>query len=1075
MKRRVGFILLVILLSVSTLAGFTLGVYSHLGNKQSPYDNRDFLIAIMDSLSYNAAILELFPTPNQWDGVVYSETDFSSLLNQLEYHSSEESSSLMDAYVTDRSWTNAYQYSSYSLSKSNYVRIEAEFSNEDIPLGFTPTDPEEPDDLYWYCSNRITHDELQDPMIFPTRGRARYGYSYIDLDAEQYSAWICNPDSTNAGYAYTDLQSRWSVSADNYPLVNGLFWVQAPIGGHTNNDCFYITYRIKLEDLHEGLSPDDPLLDFKPVGYCLEDGEWGDPIHIEPNQVTVQTQSISIDLTDSLLRYSDYLAVDSPSDYFDVTAKVTYQKLIDSGLLSVSFNTAIPSLNPRLFWYGNCKLSLDYIDIEDSQYRLISEDNPTFSSQVAGRVTDIKSMGTNVKGIMTFDEPTQAQFEAFEKIQQLIGSPSTPPMAAVNRRGSVFEVSTDRSYNHYAVFKHQALPEIIMPDPYPIKGILDWSRTSVPETGHLQNELDSMVRDVYDWVGRECQAEELKFYPVVQAFGNWDGSKWRKEFIRPPKETQTMLQYLPLCFGADGIFNYRLYGKHDESNKGDYCALGATFNSSNSHVFTNLEIDHDTYDALKECNPRVRRYGEILNQVGVNWDLSGTLLDTGIVAVNPDYQPNLSEYLLDSIQLAAETSPNYKGYIQLGFYEEGVDSNYIMLVNRRSNYFVSSPIPDYPRSYSSADLVPPDDNFRYFFPGFPSQTVVFEPNTASHTSFGTHIALYDPYDNSIYQAQNDEINVEIGPGDGILLKMCSSLPSLVTNDAVLKKIAFLEGNIAIEDSAFVSISPDCTTIVKPGTSITVRNGASLCVMGTVHIGSDVTISIEEGASINFDGATCSWGSGSELLVSGGSLAIDGGTWSKADSVESWAGIRASDSSFVTISNTEISDADYHQVNNSTLLVNNSVFNIPINSWGFMLNNTNSGYHTEIVNTIPECGFYGASNMSSKGIYLSLMQNPVYISNVDFANLYHGVFKSSPPKASDTYSECRFVNCGTGIYLCNNENATDIQQCSFANSQSGEQGIGIRLVASSPTISTCNFTNLYRGLTTEFALISGLGC
>ena len=140
----------------------------------------------------------------------------------------------------------------------------------------------------------------------------------------------------------------------------------------------------------------------------------------------------------------------------------------------------------------------------------------------------------------------------------------------------------------------------------------------------------------------------------------------------------------------------------------------------------------------------------------------------------------------------------------------------------------------------------------------------------------------------------------------------------------------------------------------------------------------------------------------------------------------------------------------------------------------MLNNSIAGYQTEIINTEAGCGFYGISNLSSKGLNLATMKSPVVINNVEFQNLYYGVYKSAMPYAKDTVSESHFVNCDTGIRLCNNENGADIQLCSFANTQPSKQGTGIHLVASSPAISASNFTNLYQGILTEFALVSGFG-
>jgi len=1045
-----------ITLSASNESNFPLGVYSHLGNKEFVYDNKDLFVAWMDSLSYNTNIMELFPVVNQFDGYVYPESDFVNLLGQMD-------GAGIDAIVTDRCWTIDFPYSAHSLTKSNFVQLEAEFKGESYPDGFTTVNPNLAD-LYWYGSSYVKEDETGNPLLYPIHSQNRVGYSYTDIDASKKYTWICHPDSTDIGYAYADLQSRWDVSANNYPLVNGLFRVQRPIGNLTDNNCFNITYRVKMENIPT-MPPDTPLLYFRIIGYTCTNQVWNAPIPVTPIHVTTDTPVGPYTIQNGVFKYSDYLSIGSPIIYFDVTAKVTYQQLVNLGLMG---NYNIASLNPRLFWYGNNKLSLDYITIEDSQYRQIDQADASFRTAVKNRVDHIADLSTNVEAIMTFDEPTQAQFSAYRVIQEMITGSSVLPMTAVNRRGSNFAISQNQTYNHYAVFKQQIAPKILMPDPYPVVGNVDWS-TNTPDDGHLQQELDSMVRDVYDFVSRKCNADTL-FYPVVQAFGSWDGNqfKWSDSFMRPPKATQKMLQFLPLCFGANGIFNYRLYGLHALDGSGDYCALYTNFVSTDPRMYSQPYVDHDTFDALKECNPRVRKYGELLNESGVVWNLAAVLADTGIDAVNVEYPVNLSNYMLSEIHLGPETSAYYKGFIQMGFYTDAADNPYFMLVNRRSNYF------DGNLGIPAANLVPPNSNYQRYFPEFPDQAVRFVPNEASHNTYGTHVAMYDPFDNAIYPTQGGEINAQIGPGDGILLHMCSSLPASVTDNAVIKTLSYLSGTITIEDSTIVSILPGTDTTMLPGSSITVKRGSALNLSGDLNIGANVVISVEEGASICFDDASCHWGQGSKLLVSGGTLSISGGAWDKADNTMSWSGIRISDSNLVTISNTTIADADYHLVNNSNLLISNSSFNIPANSWGLLLKNSITGYQTEIINTEPGRGFYGTSSLTSKGIYLYTMKNPAYISNVDFQNLNYGIFKSAIPYATDSISECNFVNCDTGIRLCNNENGTDIEQCSFANNQTGKQGTGIQLVASSPTISASNFTGLYRGVLTEYTLLGGLG-
>jgi len=112
-----------ITLSASNESNFPLGVYSHLGNKELVYDNKDLFVAWMDSLSYNTNIMELFPVVNQFDGYVYPESDFVNLLGQMD-------GAGIDAIVTDRCWTIDFPYSAHSLTKSNFVRLEAELKNE---------------------------------------------------------------------------------------------------------------------------------------------------------------------------------------------------------------------------------------------------------------------------------------------------------------------------------------------------------------------------------------------------------------------------------------------------------------------------------------------------------------------------------------------------------------------------------------------------------------------------------------------------------------------------------------------------------------------------------------------------------------------------------------------------------------------------------------------------------------------------------------------------------------------------------------------------------------------------------
>jgi len=88
-----------------------------------------------------------------------------------------------------------------------------------------------------------------------------------------------------------------------------------------------------------------------------------------------------------------------------------------------------------------------------------------------------------------------------------------------------------------------------------------------------------------------------------------------------------------------------------------------------------------------------------------------------------------------------------------------------------------------------------------------------------------------------------------------------------------------------------------------------------------------------------------------LVVETGSLEINGGSFASTDPIAiRWTGISATNSSFVTINNSTISDAFHNSVVNSHLNVSNTTFMVSANSYGLNIYNDVSGYETTITNT-----------------------------------------------------------------------------------------------------------------------------
>ncbi|HNX37979.1 MAG TPA: hypothetical protein PKI15_06430, partial [Candidatus Cloacimonadota bacterium] len=841
MKRTllISLALVAIALFSSNSSIFPFGVYSYLGNKGLSSVNRDAFISWMDSLSYNTNIMELFPEGYQPDGIVHSESAFSDMLVQMD-------KSGIDGIVTDRCWNSNNKHSAAYLTKSNYIRLEAEVKDETDVTGCSSTD-----DRFWYGSCYVKNDESSNSLLPDNRQPHRVGHPASDLQSAM--AWACIPGVDSIGYAYTDIQSRWAVNPGNYPLIRELINIQPPVCNMTEDDCLYIIYKVKLSNITIPVN-DAPLLYFRIAGYKK-------PGILAESVISLSSELYydgGTQLQEGVFRYSDFLALTSQTDYFFVTAKVTYQQLIDSGLME---NYLISSINPRLFWYGNCELLIDYIEIEDSLHRKLRLSDTNFQESIRNRISHISGLGSNVSGIYTYDEPTQSHFDSFRLIEQFASNSSLLTMTAVSSRGNSYIKPNGERYNHYAAFKSVAQPQDIMPDPYPITGLVGWSSSTV-DASHFQTNVDSLAVKVYDSVRRI--SDDNRFMPVVQAFGKWDGTQWSDSFIRPPKATQKMLMYLPLCFGADGIFNYRLFGYHaNSSGAGDYCAMYCNQDPSSPLLYDPPVIDRQTSDALLECNPRVLKYGELLNEDEDSWDLSATLLPNGLVAVNPDHPPILSQHRLSDILLAEEQSLNYKGYVQTGFYSTNSGSPYIMLVNRRSNYFAPPP----GSTISSANQVPPGINFPSYFPEFPSQHVRLTPSASAPSLFGTQdVAFIDPYDYQIYKREGMAfIDVEIGPGDGKLLQMAGT-PALVEYaDVTANTLLAIKGGLCVNNGSTFTISPGTKTYVDENTVIRVMDNATLVLEGDVRIGRNAQIKVENGGSLIFNNAKVTYLPGAKIL------------------------------------------------------------------------------------------------------------------------------------------------------------------------------------------------------------------
>ncbi|MCK9243148.1 MAG: T9SS type A sorting domain-containing protein [Candidatus Cloacimonadaceae bacterium] len=993
----------------------------------------------------------------------------------------------LNAIVIDGAWDPATGASGFApLTTACYHKFEAEFVDED---NISSTDAT--DSRFWYGTRS---EFLPNP-------NQRYGIKQPNQDASNGYVWRYSPvqappggvppiPGVHSGFAYTNLTYRWQYRDEANNTATTRVGKEFRVYKYSNNyagNYFYISFKLKYDLANLQDLPDNTvLLEFMPSGYQYSGSghsQTGTPLNhtngTQSGNVTYLTKG----------NYNSY-----PVDYYGfimVELVISYADLLASGLMidevPSSSRWLLVNLNPVVKYYDYDDFLLDYIEYEDHMHREMMQNyNTGFSSGITQRLNTLIPAGYEdmVTNIYTMDEPFQPHFDSYKRVQTKLQEDGIEPLTAIydmHFRKYQMNSAAPKFYDHIDNFKKSANPSIIMPDIYPIRAdyvYQNWN-AGVDDLNYensLQWMLDNkLIAGYLSAKHREAGEPDRPFYPVVQTFGHWNRNVWNS-WILPPANMIKMLQYLPLCFDADGIFNYRLYGLqkvHGGEVLGDYAAFNAQVYVSSFSAPDPSQDSYGTptvfppvYNAIQEANAKINVYTTYLKGNNTTWQGSNTINVNSATSGVSLAQMHMSEIDVCEPEPGEPAGP-YDGFVQCGYYLDGSGLPFFMVVNRRSNYFEPY------GSIQHPNMVPVTA-YNSCFPAFSAQQVEFTPAASAHALFGTNLALYDPYDGTIYPTEDLQSRVTLEPGDGRLLQMYSTLPAVVSGTNAMLNRGIIDGNIVLEQGSSVTVGNGTIINITPNSQITVSSGSSFTFRGTVHISDNVTISVLNGGTVNFQNATCFWGQDAILEVSGGNLNVDGVSWDKAANATKWQGFRICDNSIASMNNLSISGAHINSIVSSSALITDCNFSVPANAYGLLISNINAGQSINVINTESGHGFSGDSNLTSKGITFGITYTPVYIENVEFQNLYYGITKTTTPHATDVVSQCHFVNCGTGIRLINNKYATDIQECRFTNNQAGKQGTGIQLVASSPPISLCEFTSLYCGVFSEYTVYGGMG-
>ena len=794
MKRSVTVVILLAILCMQLGAKhsdeYLVGTYSYIYNTFPFFaQNRELLSRWMQDMGYNSNIIE----------TEMADNELAELLRVMDEHG-------LDAWITDRGFSpdprSEFRYAITPLATSSQQIFEAEYQDErDVNPG------DGTDSRFWYASRN-------DGAI------SRVGRPQKDLQASNGFVWKASRGIDKAGYAMGDLRYRWPNIHGAYVRV-GYEFHHYQIDPPDHEDAyFWITYRFRISNVDPGIKAEDPLLRFELAGYELSEGSFAS------RATGVRAASEKGMSPQSLYSYQDHQRSRESDGFVDYVLKVPYKELLDTNLMRRPNNRLfiLNNLNTRLWWYGNCDLELDYVQVQDQFAYELANADAEYKQKIVGRARNLIRQGQgNVSGFYAFDEPFQGQIKSYGLLDEILAEEDLKLMTATYDYQSSNIVIDERNgvfYDHLSYFLDEAQPQIYAPDIYPVRSEYSFV-PGVRNREFLQDMWESKLIKVYDeGIRYRMQDPSRRFYPIVQAFGRW--AKGNPDYwtiwIRPPYATQKALLYLPLVYQADGVFHYRLQSFQTTDGFGDYVGLNTRLLSPGK--YSEPEADPITMDAILHTNPKVHKYGRIIRDL--NW------VDAATIMGRSERRSKIPlESLIDDIYVLEQPNAPYSGYIQCGYYLDDEDVPYLMLVNRRGNYFE-------PVAVDQENHVAPDA-FEEHFPQADPQTLMIRFSKDAKKRFGEYIGFLDPMDDSIVYYDKMQAAIEIPAGEARLMKMVQTLPRIMEGRNSLKEEREISRQVTLAKKAHLKLHKSSKITLLPGSSLIVPKDAKITLAGEITL------------------------------------------------------------------------------------------------------------------------------------------------------------------------------------------------------------------------------------------------
>ncbi|MFO8145405.1 MAG: hypothetical protein R6T89_06745 [Candidatus Syntrophosphaera sp.] len=302
----------------------------------------------------------------------------------------------LDLILEDHIFVPGDQYGYSALSTGVNLKFEAEYSSED-----DVNDGDQMNDKYFYKSVDRT-------------GGPQYNESY-----ENYNCWLI-PADAGPGWAYKNLLYRWPTDTGEYYRVGPEFrflrskrFCGNPIG--TDDNCLYVKFVFMVDNLDD-FADDDTLATFSFTCHKNSrdtedpDEDYPNPIYRDNDQsdplfVSFLYGDDQIPMGAKSLTKAEYELLPQAVEHDDPDVKeicFTFplelqgeHSLSGQGVVkATAWYWQLKNLNPRMWWHGNGRLMLDYVEFSDKVFNEYRR-NPAQTARL--RVIGANPLGNSLR------------------------------------------------------------------------------------------------------------------------------------------------------------------------------------------------------------------------------------------------------------------------------------------------------------------------------------------------------------------------------------------------------------------------------------------------------------------------------------------------------------------------------------------------------------------------------------------------------------------------------------------------------------------------------------------------------